>query len=148
MHCGCVHAKALNCQWSRSRTLSFISKGTCTYVQAVSRSDRQVHGESRLWKCFHCIQFYEWNALMCTLWLQNTSTDYFTTVQSAAQPTSGLSTNGLPKSTTCPSLTTHTVLSCCSSTGWLPTATTVERRMKWPPEQCSSEMPSCCQWSR
>ena len=79
--------------------------------------------------------------------LENSSTDYFTTVQSAAWPRNGLSTNGLPKSTTCPS-STHTVLSCYTSTGWLPIATPVRQRTKWPPQQCSSEMPSCCQWSR
>ena len=141
MHSACVPTKAV----ITIRTLSFITEGRCTYVQAVSRLGRQVHVETLLWKDFHCFQFYIWNALMCTLWLQHSSTDYtyFATVQSAVQPTNCLQT---PLHVL--ALTRHTVLSCCSSTGWLPTATTVQWRTKWPPEQCSSEMPSCCQWSR
>ena len=55
---------------------------------------------------------------------------------------------GLPKSTTCPSSNyTHCSQLLCSSTGWLPTATTVQWRTKWPPEQCSSEISSCCRRS-
>ena len=69
------------------RTISFISDGRCTYIQAASRAGRQVHGDTLLRKDFHSIQFYKWwNTLMCILWLQNSSTDYFTTVQSAVRP--------------------------------------------------------------
>ena len=52
------------------------------------------------------------------------------TVQSAAWPYKRAYQSPLQS----PSLTTHTVLSCCSSTGQLPPATPVQRRTKWPPE--------------
>ena len=81
------------------RTISFISEGRCTYVQAVSRSGRQVHVETLLWKV---VLLHSILQMKCTDVHAVTSKQLYRllhyTVQSAAQPT-----NDLPKSTTCPS---------------------------------------------
>ena len=123
----------------------FHLSGKCMYVQAgqADKVERQ-----------HCRNTFTASIIQmkCTDVYTVTSKQLYRllhyTVQSAVRPTNDLSTRAYQSPLHVLALTTHTVFSCYSSTGWLPTATTVQWRTKWPPEQCSSEMPSCCQWSR